>query len=164
VLACCGLALANVATIYDVSGAAAHNLQVPVPLALWVIIGVAGVAFILSFMGCCGALKESSCLLYSVRIIFCVPSAAVLTHFLFAAQFAVLLALILGVQLAIIGFAYYKQDDFKTEIDKVMNSTLYDYAQDKNGLAKKTWDALQTDVILSDFFNINLKLTIFFFS
>lgn len=129
VLVICGLAVANVTSIYEVSsltGEKSLNLEVPVVPSLWIIIGVAGLAFILSFMGCCGALRESSCLLYS---------------------FATLLAVILAVQLAIIGFSYYKQDDFKAEINKLLNTTLYEYPSDKNGYVRKSWDALQTDVI-----------------
>jgi len=131
VLVICGLAVANVTNIYEVSsvsGEKSLNLEVPVVPSLWVMIGVAGLAFILSFMGCCGALRESSCLLYS---------------------FSVLLAIILAVQLAIIGFSYYKQDDFKAEINKMLNTTLYDYSKGKDGLVRKSWDALQTDVIIA---------------
>lgn len=128
VLFICGLAVANVTNIYEVSSVSGEKtvgLEVPVVPALWVILGVAGLAFILSFMGCCGALRESSCLLYS---------------------FSVMLAIILGIQLAVIGFAYYKQDDFRNEINNMMNSTLYDYPRGKDGYVRKSWDALQTDV------------------
>lgn len=130
-LVICGLAVANVSNIYDVSSAAksAENgmsLDVPVVPSLWIIVGVAGLAFILSFMGCCGALKESSCLLYS---------------------FSVLLAIILAVQLVVISFCYYKKDDFKTEINNMMNSSLHDYPKINDNLVRKSWDALQTDVI-----------------
>ncbi|XP_059488443.1 CD63 antigen-like isoform X2 [Neocloeon triangulifer] len=122
VLIVCSLALINVQPLYDL-----HNitLKVPVPLALWIIIAVAGVAFLLSFIGCCGALNESSCLLY---------------------LFATILSIVLVVQLAVVGFSYYKQDDFKAEINNVLNLTLYDYPKSKDGIVRKTWDVIQTDL------------------
>jgi hypothetical protein len=68
----------------------------------------------------------------------------------------------LALELAVIGFAYYKQDDFKDEINKVLNSTLYDYPkQGKEGIVRKTWDALQTDVIIIIFYaNVILYILI----
>jgi hypothetical protein len=56
----------------------------------WIEIYVAGLAFILSFMGCCSVLCKNSCLLSS---------------------FSILLAIFLSVQLAIFAVVYYMQDN-----------------------------------------------------
>jgi len=53
----------------------AHSLSV----ASWVIIVVGAVIFILGFLGCCGAIRESQCMLATVRIAQSCPFVR-LTH------------------------------------------------------------------------------------
>ncbi|CAB3385551.1 Hypothetical predicted protein [Cloeon dipterum] len=122
VLVICSLALANMNQLYNLQNL---NTDLPVPLALWAIIAVAGVAFVLSFIGCCGAISENSCLLY---------------------LFATLLSIVLVMQLVVIGFVYYQQDNFRAQINSVLNSTLHDYPTSKDPIVRKTWDTIQTDV------------------
>lgn len=38
-------------------------------IGLYIIIGVAALTLIIAFLGCCGALKESQCLLVTVSIV-----------------------------------------------------------------------------------------------
>ncbi|CAB3385550.1 Hypothetical predicted protein [Cloeon dipterum] len=121
VLVICSLALANMNQLYNLQNL---NTDLPVPLALWAIIAVAGVAFVLSFIGCCGAISENSCLLY---------------------LFATLLSIVLVMQLVVIGFVYYQQDNFRAQINSVLNSTLHDYPTSKDPIVRKTWDTIQTD-------------------
>jgi Tetraspanin family len=133
VLLNCGSAVAIMNNIYEMRGEKSLNLEVLVVPSLWIMICVAGIAFILSFVGCWGAFRERSCLLN---------------------YYSTLLAIILVVQLAIIGISSYnKHNGFNVaEINEILKTTLDNYIK---GNVTKNWDAVQTDVIiiLSSFFH-----------
>ncbi|XP_031627242.1 CD63 antigen-like [Contarinia nasturtii] len=81
---------------------------------------IGGIVFIIAFLGCCGAIKESSCM--------------VLT-------FSLLLIVIILFEIGIGTFGYVRQDDLNNALDKGFNQTLNNYQANQ-----KEWDLVQTEL------------------
>jgi len=89
------------------------------------IIIVGGVIFVVAFFGCCGAWKESRCLIYT---------------------YAVFLAIILVAQLGAGIAAYMLKGDLNTEVSKKMNSGMEHYQQEGFEGVTDTWDIVQKNL------------------
>ncbi|XP_055296822.1 CD63 antigen-like [Sitodiplosis mosellana] len=85
-----------------------------------VLMAIGAIVFIIAFLGCCGAIKESSCM--------------VLT-------FSLLLIVIIAFEIGIGAFGYVRQDDLNAALDKGFNQTLKDYKTNE-----KAWDLVQTEM------------------
>ncbi|XP_076651837.1 uncharacterized protein LOC143358539 [Halictus rubicundus] len=89
------------------------------PATLLVIVGI--LVFVIAFLGCFGALRESTCMVL---------------------VFAVSLSLVLTLELAAAITAYALQDDIKNVLVKNINDTMHQYTEDKD--AKQAIDFLQS--------------------
>lgn len=87
-----------------------------------IIIAVGAVIAVITFFGCCGAIKESRCLL---------------------GTFFALMLLVFGLEVAGTSLGYVYRDQVKDELLKDLNQTLYQYgSEDKEGVTK-AYDLLQ---------------------
>lgn len=87
-----------------------------------IIIAVGAVIAVITFFGCCGAIKESRCLL---------------------GTFFALMLLVFGLEVAGTSLGYVYRDQVKDELLKDLNQTLYQYGfEDKEGVTK-AYDLLQ---------------------
>ncbi|XP_033323872.2 uncharacterized protein LOC117219085 [Megalopta genalis] len=89
------------------------------PATLLIIVGI--LVFVIAFLGCFGALKESTCMVLI---------------------FAVSLSVVLILELAAAITAYALQDDIKSVLAENINATMHEYSTDKD--AKKAIDFLQS--------------------
>jgi len=87
------------------------------------IIIVGGVIFVVAFFGCCGAWKESRCMIYS---------------------YAVFLILILIAQIGAGIAAYMLQGDLNTEVTKNMKEGMDNWGKEGFDGVTQTWDIVQT--------------------
>lgn len=87
-----------------------------------IIIAVGAVIAVITFFGCCGAIKESRCLL---------------------GAFFTLMLLVFGLEVAGTSLGFVYRDQVKDELQKDLNQTLYQYGfEDKEGVTK-AYDLLQ---------------------
>jgi len=89
------------------------------------IIIVGGVIFVVAFFGCCGAWKESRCLIYT---------------------YALFLAVILVAQIGAGIAAYMLKGDLNTEVQKKMSSGMEHYQQEGFSGVTDTWDIVQKNL------------------
>lgn len=108
-------------TIYAVYENFSHFLDPSYfsPATVLIVVGI--LVFIIAFMGCCGALRESTCMVL---------------------VFAVLLSLVLIMELAAAVAAYALQDGIKDLLAGKINVTMYQY--EKNEEAKLAIDFMQS--------------------
>jgi len=106
--------------------AALNKTEINFSLAPTLLIIVGSIVFVISFFGCCGAVRESTCMLTTYAIIL-------LTLFL------------LQVALGVYAFIQFKDSDagIKNEIHEELKKTLELY--DKDNVARETIDALQSE-------------------
>lgn len=89
----------------------------------WVLIIVGGAVFVVAFFGCCGAIRESNCMLI---------------------MFSLLLFVIIILE-AMVGISgYYLRSDIDLMLQTKMNASIADYG--KNVDIRKSWDVLQHDL------------------
>ncbi|XP_050310213.1 leukocyte surface antigen CD53-like [Anthonomus grandis grandis] len=86
-----------------------------------IVVGVA--IFLVSFFGCCGALKENHCMIIT---------------------FSVLLSIIMVAELTVGVISFIKRNEVGTMLDKQLNSTLYEYYS--KGGPGETWDIAQHEL------------------
>jgi len=86
---------------------------------------VGGVIFIVAFFGCCGAYKESSCMIYT---------------------YAVLLSVILICEIGAGIAAFALKGDLKNVIETKMVDGMKNYGKDGHDGVTNAWDLLQTDL------------------
>ncbi|XP_011634829.1 CD63 antigen-like [Pogonomyrmex barbatus] len=110
-------------TIYAVYENFSHFLDPSYfsPATLLIVVGI--LIFIIAFMGCCGALRESTCMVL---------------------VFAVLLSFVLLLELAAAIAAYALQDSIKDLLAEKINLTMHQY--EKNEEAKFAIDFMQSRV------------------
>ncbi|CAL7949238.1 unnamed protein product [Xylocopa violacea] len=108
-------------TIYTVYEDFSHFLDPSYfsPATLLILVGI--LVFVIAFMGCCGALRESTCMVLI---------------------FAVSLSIVLILELAAAISAYALQDRIKDLLVDKINATMYQYGS--NGESKEAIDFLQT--------------------
>ncbi|XP_024875916.1 CD63 antigen-like, partial [Temnothorax curvispinosus] len=108
-------------TIYAVYENFSHFLDASYfsPATLLIVVGI--LVFIIAFMGCCGALRESTCMVL---------------------VFAVLLSFVLILELAAAVAAYALQDGIKDLLAEKINLTMHQY--EKNEEAKFAIDFMQS--------------------
>lgn len=116
-----GIAIATVGTVIFTAFHHYHNF---LGEQLWsapvVLMVIGAIVFIIAFLGCCGAIKESSCM--------------VLT-------FSLLLIVIILFEIGIGTFGYIKQDELNSALDKGFNETLKNYKANE-----EAWDLVQTEM------------------
>jgi len=86
---------------------------------------VGGVIFIVAFFGCCGAYKESSCMIYT---------------------YAVLLSVILICEIGAGIAAFALKGDLKNVIETKMVDGMKNYGKEGHDGVTNAWDLLQTDL------------------
>ncbi|XP_008469973.1 leukocyte surface antigen CD53-like isoform X2 [Diaphorina citri] len=89
----------------------------------WVLIIVGVAVFVVAFFGCCGAIRESNCMLI---------------------MFSLLLFVIVILEALVALSGYYLKNDIDLMLQTKMNETISDYG--KNPEITKSWDILQLDV------------------
>jgi len=87
------------------------------------LIAVGSAVFLIAFMGCCGVLRESNCMMMT---------------------YAVFLAIILLVQIGIAVAAAYYENDFKEILHKGLEKSIPKYDERKE--IKETWDSMQSNL------------------
>lgn len=114
-----------------------------------VIIVIGCIIFVISFFGCCGAIRESTCML---------TTASLLLHYIYKSlqwllifQYAIILLLffILQVAIGVYGFIQVKNNDNKEldkEVTKALDSLFSKYNNDNE--AKEAFNDLQRSVSL----------------
>jgi hypothetical protein len=88
-------------------------------LGVYLLLVVGLLTAVLGFLGCCGALRESPCLLTTVRV-----HTHSFTHR--HSQFFIVLFVVFVVQLAAAVLAFTHQDEVKSYIEKSMYDTVYE--------------------------------------
>ncbi|CAH1786569.1 unnamed protein product [Owenia fusiformis] len=88
----------------------------------YILMGIGVLIMIIGFLGCCGAIKESQCML---------------------ATFFVLLFLIFAILVAAGVYALVQQDDLKSEVNKVLQGRVADYHQNEG--SKTFMDNIQVN-------------------
>lgn len=113
-------------------------------------IAVGCVIFLIAFLGCCGAIKENTCMLYLVcrqqltnRFYFSHSHA----YFFHCFQFSLVLLLAMAAEIAIIWMAYSHKGQIEGFIDKRLNDTLAE--SESNKAFAKSWDLLQREVCVN---------------
>ncbi len=96
-----------------ISDVKAPNFEIPTSMPITVLIIVGAVIFIIAFFGCCGAIRESHCMIVT---------------------FAVLLLTLLVIQVAVAVYAFiqFKGDDSKGKIENVVHDMIKTYYVDKS--------------------------------
>ncbi|KAF4533115.1 hypothetical protein B566_EDAN003835 [Ephemera danica] len=130
IFALCSLALFLLAVLAQVTISPYYSIEhtsegapiISLPVLLWIIIAISAFAFLLAFIGCQGAIRESQCLM------FC---------------FGSVLAVVLIVELVTIGVGYAVQDQVLQQVEASVNSSLPLYFNRTE--ITRFWDALQTD-------------------
>lgn len=89
----------------------------------WVLIIVGVAVFVVAFFGCCGAIRESNCMLI---------------------MFSLLLFVIVILEALVALSGYYLKNDIDLMLQTKMNETISDYG--KNPEITKSWDILQLDL------------------
>ncbi|XP_013782440.1 CD63 antigen-like [Limulus polyphemus] len=90
---------------------------------LLIVVGV--IIFILSFMGCCGAIKENYCMVMT---------------------FAVLLFIIFVLELVAGILAYVYKSEVETVLRKNMKNAMMNYNESNHDIVTKTWDDMQSNL------------------
>jgi len=88
-----------------------------------IIVGVA--IFVIAFFGCCGACKESPCMIYT-----------------YAAILIIILLAEIGAGIA----AFVLKGDLRNEVEKNMKKGLENYGKEGHGGVNGTWDLVQRDL------------------
>lgn len=123
-----------------------------VPILLIV---VGAVIFVIAFLGCCGAIKENTCMLMLVSVLIIAQSLCkhklhtfwrkiLSSRFSLSFQFSIILIAIVAVEVAIVVTAFTKKAEVESFIDKRLEETLHT-AKTNNGFYK-SWDLLQREV------------------
>jgi len=88
---------------------------------------VGSIVFIIAFAGCCGAIRESNCLMMT---------------------YAILMSTILIVTVGIVVAVLTNQDEFKTHFSEGMKKSMmaYGHGDDAGKEATKSWDILQKEL------------------
>jgi len=89
----------------------------------YILIGVGCVVFFIAYLGCCGAIKENSCMLF---------------------LYALILIIIVGVEIGFIVAANAKRDALEEIVDKRLKVTLNE--SNSNGDYYASWHLLQTEL------------------
>lgn len=89
----------------------------------WILIIVGGAVFVVAFFGCCGAIRESNCMLI---------------------MFSLLLFVIVILEALVALSGYYLRSDIDLMLQTKMNASISDYAT--NAEIRKSWDVLQHDL------------------
>ncbi|ENN81649.1 hypothetical protein D910_02349 [Dendroctonus ponderosae] len=96
-----------------------------------ILITVGVIIFLISFFGCCGAVKENHCMIIT---------------------FSVLLAIILVAETAAGVVGYINRNEVEVMLENKLNSTMYKYYT--NSDIRRTWDIAQHEVsLIESFFN-----------
>lgn len=86
----------------------------------------------IAFLGCCGAVRESRCMLYSFAGLLCL---------IFVMEFAGGIA------------AFVYKDALTAEAEKSLNSSIYEYTNSTGDVVKKQWDEMQSQLKCCGTFN-----------
>uniref|UniRef100_A0A8D9A275 Tetraspanin n=1 Tax=Cacopsylla melanoneura TaxID=428564 RepID=A0A8D9A275_9HEMI len=89
----------------------------------WVLIIVGVSVFVVAFFGCCGAIRESNCMLI---------------------MFSILLFIIVLLETLVVLSGFFLQKDISLMIQTKMNASIPDYSDNQD--VKKYWDIMQLDL------------------
>lgn len=125
-----------------------------------ILMAIGAIVFIIAFLGCCGAIKENSCMVLTVsffnmlhfiterNIEFRTPFAyktkanlITFDHFYIQIQFSLLLIVIILFEIGIGAFGYANKEELNTALDKGFNKTLHNYEPNR-----EAWDMVQSEV------------------
>ncbi|KAJ8917822.1 hypothetical protein NQ315_010731 [Exocentrus adspersus] len=132
IFALAGLALIVIGVLYkldlnDYTSAIPDNYQ-SIGWAPTLTIAIGSVIFIIAFFGCCGAIRESPCLLLT---------------------YAVILLVIFLAQIAIGVFAFLQikdKDNFKDEVTRSLTTIFNNYYNDQTNASRNTVDFMQQEL------------------
>lgn len=116
----------------DISTFIPDKYHLDLPPLLLIIIG--SIIFITAFFGCCGAIKESTCMLTTVKTCISnrVKELSFYRGFLF--QFAIILLTLLIVQVAIAAYAFLQigdTQDLKSSVKQAIQKSFNSYNESK---------------------------------
>lgn len=115
-----------------------------------ILMAIGAIVFIIAFLGCCGAIKESSCMVLTVsykKILYFMTELNMKTklinlcHFYMFIQFSVLLIVIILFEIGIGAFGYVNKDELNAALDKGFNKTLHNYQPNK-----EAWNTVQSEL------------------
>lgn len=122
----------------------------------YVLIGIGCIIFVVSFLGCCGAITENTCMLFSVSGFFMIVERV---FFHIDLQFSVLLMGVFVLQVGIGIYAFEKRDQLDGFVQSSLNDTLNSIKDHKEYLAP--WDLIQNRVrIVETVFFLKLLLNL----
>lgn len=95
-------------------------------IGLYIFLAIGALMLIVAFLGCCGAFKESQCLLVSVRILLASTNQSGAHNLIHSFQFFCCLLVILVAEVAAGVWAWQNRNEFNAMVESSVQHTVKD--------------------------------------